>query len=60
MVFAGRSFPNGIFRSKVDKKTYVADQLETDCYDYSGLVYNLPFEKVRLLLLHVRFVLTTV
>ncbi|KAF8928641.1 Actin- protein 6 [Dissophora ornata] len=36
--------PNNITRSKVERKTFVGDQLET-CKDFSGLYYRLPFEK---------------
>jgi hypothetical protein len=39
---------NGIFRSKVDKRSYVGDELDTQAKDYSGLHYKLPFERVRL------------
>ena len=38
---------NGIFRSKRDNRTYVADQLD-ECEDFGGLTYRLPFEKVPL------------
>ena len=47
LIVSCRTFPNGIFRSKQDKKTYTADQLDLLCEDFSGLVYKLPFERVR-------------
>jgi actin-related protein 6 len=40
-----RLFPNSIVRSKGDKKTYVADEIER-CRDYGGLQYRRPFERV--------------
>jgi len=39
-----RLFPNSIARSKVDKKTYIADEIER-CRDFSGLQYRRPFER---------------
>lgn len=41
--------PNGLFRSKIDKQTLIADQLDTLATDYSSLNYKLPFEKVGVL-----------
>lgn len=41
-----RSMPNGVFRSNIDKRTYIGDELDDDCMDHSGLIYRLPFERV--------------
>lgn len=40
-----RIFPNSIARSKVEKKIFVGDEIES-CRDYSGVAYRRPFEKV--------------
>lgn len=41
-----RVFHNSIARSRVEKRVYVADEIE-QCKDLSGLAYRRPFEKVR-------------
>lgn len=41
-------FRNAISRAKVDRRrNYVADELAKDCMDYGGLVFKIPFERVR-------------
>ncbi|THH32426.1 hypothetical protein EUX98_g1763 [Antrodiella citrinella] len=39
-----RIVPNGVFRSKGDKATYVGQEVY-DCQDFASLHYRLPFEK---------------
>lgn len=40
-----RTFRNAITKSKTEKRSYIADELE-ECADYGGLVFRLPFERV--------------
>lgn len=46
LVLILRLFPNSIVRSKIEKKVFVGDEIES-CRDYSGLAYRRPFERVR-------------
>ena len=42
-------FRNAISRAKSDRRrNFVADELDKDCNDYGGLVFKIPFERVRL------------
>lgn len=41
-----RIYPNSIARSRVEKRVYVADEID-QCRDLSGIVYRRPFERVR-------------
>lgn len=40
-----RIFPNSIARSRVEKRVYVADEID-NCRDLSGIAYRRPFERV--------------
>ncbi|GAA5993582.1 hypothetical protein JCM10908_000125 [Rhodotorula pacifica] len=39
------TFRNAISRSKTAKRNYIADELESDCNDYGGLTFRVPFER---------------
>lgn len=38
------TFRNAISRSKTAKRNYVADQLESECDDFGGLTFRVPFD----------------
>lgn len=38
------TFRNAISRSKTAKRNYIADQLESECDDFGGLTFRVPFD----------------
>lgn len=38
-------FRNAISRSKTAKRSYVADELESECDDFGGLTFRVPFDR---------------
>lgn len=44
-LYEAKIYPNSIARSKVEKRTYVADELMDACQDFGGLLYRRPFER---------------
>lgn len=45
-----RVLPNSIARSRVEKRVYVADEID-QCRDLSGIVYRRPIERVSSIML---------
>lgn len=43
-LYEAKIYPNSIARSKAEKRTYVADELDA-CQDLGGLLYRRPFER---------------
>jgi actin-related protein 6 len=50
-LWGGRLAPNCVSRGKNDKRVFIADELDT-CRDYSGVVFQLPFQRVCVAAVH--------
>lgn len=44
-LYQAKIYPNAIARSKNEKRTYVADEVDA-CTDFAGMLYKRPFERV--------------